>query len=115
MALLWTALVGVVNLTFTVIAIWTVDKIRPQAADDRWRHGHGSFTDGAGAFVLYPFDWWMGVGVRTGLYRLLASSVGPVTWVILTEIFPTKIRGRANGDRYRCLWMASWSSRKLSP
>ena len=36
-----------------------------------------------------------------------ALSVGPVTWVILSEIFPTKIRGRAMGIATICLWTAN--------
>jgi MFS family permease len=33
--------------------------------------------------------------------------VGPVTWVILSEIFPTKIRGRAMAIATVCLWIAN--------
>jgi SP family xylose:H+ symportor-like MFS transporter len=36
-----------------------------------------------------------------------ALSVGPVTWVILSEIFPTRIRGRAMGIATVCLWLAN--------
>jgi MFS family permease len=35
-------------------------------------------------------------------------SVGPVTWVILSEIFPTAVRGRALGLATFCLWMADY-------
>jgi len=35
-------------------------------------------------------------------------SVGPVTWVILSEIFPTTVRGRALGLATFCLWMADY-------
>lgn len=35
-------------------------------------------------------------------------SVGPVTWVILSEIFPTPVRGRALGLATFCLWMADY-------
>ena len=36
-----------------------------------------------------------------------ALSVGPVTWVILSEIFPTKIRGRAMAIATLFLWGAN--------
>jgi len=35
-------------------------------------------------------------------------SVGPVTWVILSEIFPTAVRGRAMGVATCFLWMADY-------
>jgi sugar porter (SP) family MFS transporter len=35
-------------------------------------------------------------------------SVGPVVWVILSEIFPTAVRGRALGLATCCLWIADY-------
>jgi MFS family permease len=35
-------------------------------------------------------------------------SVGPVTWVILSEIFPTAVRGRALGLATFFLWLADY-------
>jgi MFS family permease len=35
-------------------------------------------------------------------------SVGPVVWVILAEIYPTAIRGRALGLATCCLWIADY-------
>ena len=37
-----------------------------------------------------------------------ALSVGPVTWVILSEIFPTQIRGLAMAIATVCLWLADF-------
>jgi SP family xylose:H+ symportor-like MFS transporter len=42
-----------------------------------------------------------------GYIACFALSVGPVVWVILSEIFPTKIRGRAMGIATICLWTAN--------
>jgi MFS family permease len=43
-----------------------------------------------------------------GYIACFALSVGPVTWVILSEIFPTKIRGRALSIATLCLWSANF-------
>ncbi len=43
-----------------------------------------------------------------GYIACFAMSVGPVTWVILSEIFPTKIRGRAMAIATLCLWVANF-------
>ena len=42
-------------------------------------------------------------------------SVGPVTWVILSEIFPTAVRGRALGLATFCLWMADYAVTQTFP
>jgi MFS family permease len=43
-----------------------------------------------------------------GYIACFAFSVGPVTWVILSEIFPTKLRGRALGLATFFLWTANF-------
>ena len=43
-----------------------------------------------------------------GYIACFALSVGPVTWVILSEIFPTRIRGRAMAIATVCLWIANF-------
>ena len=43
-----------------------------------------------------------------GYIACFALSVGPVTWVILSEIFPTRIRGRAMAIATVCLWIANY-------
>ena len=43
-----------------------------------------------------------------GYIAFFSLSVGPVTWVILSEIFPTKIRGRAMAIATFCLWIANF-------
>ena len=42
-------------------------------------------------------------------------SVGPVTWVILSEIFPTAVRGRALGFATFFLWMADYAVTQTFP
>ena len=42
-----------------------------------------------------------------GYIACFALAVGPVTWVILSEIFPTRIRGRAMAIATFCLWVAN--------
>jgi SP family xylose:H+ symportor-like MFS transporter len=50
---------------------------------------------------------WVVVFILTYI-GCFALSVGPVTWVILSEIFPTRIRGRAMGIATVCLWLANF-------
>ena len=42
-------------------------------------------------------------------------SVGPVVWVILSEIYPTAVRGRALGLATFCLWIADYAVTQTFP
>jgi sugar porter (SP) family MFS transporter len=59
-------------------------------------------------------DRWMLVFII--LYVVcFGLSVGPVTWVILAEIFPTAVRGRALGLATFFLWMADYAVTQTFP
>ena len=106
-ALLQQVVVGAVNLLFTVIAIWTVDKLgrKPLMLVGSVGMGIALFAMGM-AGVLQATGLWMLWFVLIYIASF-ALSVGPVTWVILSEIFPTSIRGRAMGIATICLWTAN--------
>lgn len=106
-ALLQQVVVGAVNLMFTVIAIRSVDKVgrKPLMLV-------GSTGMGVALFAMGMAGYWQATGTWLIIFVLVyiasfALSVGPVTWVILSEIFPTKIRGRAMGIATVCLWVAN--------
>ncbi|MEN6427709.1 MAG: sugar porter family MFS transporter [Phycisphaerales bacterium] len=107
-ALLQTIVVGVVNLTFTVVAIWTVDRIGRKPLMIIGSAGMGISLAGIGlAAYLQSTGLWMLLFIL-GYIACFALSVGPVTWVILSEIFPTRIRGRAMAVATVCLWIANY-------
>jgi len=107
-ALLQTVMVGAVNLTFTVIAIWTVDKLgrKPLMMIGSAGMGISLLAMGLAAFFGRT-ELWLLLFIL-GYIACFALSVGPVTWVILSEIFPTRIRGRAMGIATVCLWLANY-------
>ena len=107
-ALLQTIVVGAVNLAFTVIAILTVDRIgrRPLMMV-------GAAGMGISLLAIGLASWGQMIGgwlliFVLGYIASFAISVGPVTWVILSEIFPTKLRGRALGIATFFLWSANY-------
>jgi MFS family permease len=107
-ALLQTVIVGAVNLTFTVIAIWTVDRLgrKPLMMIGSAGMGVSLLAMGLAAYVQKT-DLWI-LFFILGYIACFALSVGPVTWVILSEIFPTRIRGRAMAIATVCLWLANY-------
>lgn len=107
-ALLWQALVGGVNLLFTVVAIWTVDKLGRKPLMTFGAAGMGIALFALGfAFFFQSAGAWALVFV-VGFIACFAMSVGPVTWVILSEVFPNRIRGRAMSIATVCLWSANF-------
>ena len=108
MALLQTVVVGAVNLGFTVIAIWAVDKLGRKPLMVLGAAGMGVALCAMG-FAAYweKTEAWVLIFVLSYI-ACFALSVGPVTWVILSEIFPTLIRGRAMSIAALCLWAANF-------
>jgi MFS transporter, SP family, xylose:H+ symportor len=104
---LMTIMVGVVNLTFTVLAILTVDKFGRKPLMIIGALGM------AVSMVALGFAFYSG---NPGLIALIfmltytaafAMSWGPVTWVLLAEIFPNSIRG-AMSIAVAAQWIANW-------
>jgi SP family xylose:H+ symportor-like MFS transporter len=107
-ALLQTVVVGAVNLTFTIVAIWTVDRLGRRPLMMAGFAGMGAALLGLGLAAYFQrTDTWVLVFVL-GYIASFALSVGPVTWVILSEIFPTKIRARAMAIATVFLWSANY-------
>lgn len=92
-SLLQTIIVGAVNLTFTIVAILTVDNFgrKPLMII-------GALGMAVSMIVLGLLFYVQSVGIAALIFMLLytasfAVSWGPVTWVMLAEIFPNSIRG----------------------
>lgn len=107
-ALLQTVVVGAVNLLFTVVAVYTVDRLgrRPLMIIGSIGMFLALCGIGAAAYLQRTEGWVL--TFILGYMACFALSVGPVVWVILSEIFPTKIRGRAMGIATICLWSANY-------
>jgi SP family arabinose:H+ symporter-like MFS transporter len=103
-----TVTVGVVNFLFTFVAIWLVDKAgrRPLLI------GGTIVQVVALGFVGATFNRGgsntpLLIGVL-GFVAAFAVAMGPIPWIVNSEIFPTKLRGRAMSVAIFCLWFADW-------
>jgi MFS family permease len=102
--LLQTVFIGSVNVLFTLLAMSLVDKIGRKPL---MLLGAGGLT------ILYLFISYL-LGVKSifvswfllsaiGIYAL---TLAPVTWVLISEIFPNKVRGTATSIAVLSLWAA---------
>jgi MFS transporter, SP family, arabinose:H+ symporter len=103
-ALLWQVVLGSVNVMFTVLAILTVDKLGRKPLLLVGIVGIG-FTLLASGFLFIATAPPMAVlAIFAGFLACFAFSYGAVCWVIIAEIFPTAIRGRAMSISIFSLW-----------
>ncbi|MDQ2720903.1 MAG: D-xylose transporter XylE [Bacteroidota bacterium] len=106
-SLLQTIIVGIVNLLFTVLAIYTVDKFgrKPLMII-------GSIGMAVSMIALGFAFYFNQLGMAALIFMLLytaafAMSWGPVCWVLLAEIFPNSIRS-ALSIAVAAQWIANW-------
>jgi SP family xylose:H+ symportor-like MFS transporter len=101
-----TVSIGIVNLLFTLLAMWQVDKLgrRPLM-----------LIGSLGLSVLYiALAFSLQSHVAAGIISILvllaisvyATSIAPITWVLISEIFPNKIRSEASTVAVVSLWGA---------
>ena len=102
--LLQTVFIGIVNLTFTILAMLLVDKLGRKPL---------MLIGAAGLCILYIVVVQMLAAGSTAVSWFLLSSIGvyamslaPVTWVLISEIFPNKVRSAATSIAIISLWAA---------
>ena len=100
------AVIGIFNFAFTLIALWLIDKTgrRPLMLIGNT----GCFIGLVCLGLLFSFgmnEGWVLVFMMCLFVACFAFSLGPIKWVVMSEIFPTKIRGRAVAIATLALWM----------
>jgi SP family sugar porter-like MFS transporter len=99
---------GVVGVIMTFVAIGTVD---------RWGRRALMLSGAAGLTLIYLATGWAYYARATGLIPVVlvvaaiacyCYSLAPVTWVILSEIFPNRIRGAAMSVSVGALWLGNF-------
>ena len=105
-ALLNIVIIGAVNLAFTVLAVWSVDRVGRRVL---------MLLGFAGLAVIHVLIGACFHSGQGGLFMLVltlaaigcyALTLAPVTWVVLSEIFPNRIRGAAMSVSVFSLWTA---------
>jgi len=114
-ALLYQVMLGTANMLFTIVAIWKVD-----SWGRRPLYITGSLC-AAIALLLTGICFSLKINgaimvVCIMLFLLcFAFSLGPLKFVIATEIFPTRVRGTALSICIMAMWIADWFVNLLFP
>lgn len=102
-------LTGITNVIFTLVAIYSVDKLGRKKL---------MLIGAGGLAIIYAIlgtCYWMHV---TGFFMIIlvvaaiacyAMTLGPVTWVLIAEIFPNRVRAVAVATCTFALWVGSFT------
>ena len=97
---------GAVNLIFTFIAIGTVDKLGRRALMLIGSAGLAIIYSLLGAFYFVHSRGVHMLALVIAAIACYAMSLAPVTWVVISEIFPNRVRGSAMSIAVSALWVA---------
>jgi SP family arabinose:H+ symporter-like MFS transporter len=107
-AILAAAIIGVANVLVTIVSILLVDRLGRRflllmgtigMAVALALVGIAFHTKSASSVVFYEV---------IGYIVFFGISLGPVVWLLISEIYPTKIRGKAMSIATLCVWAANW-------
>ena len=107
-SMLQTIIMGLVNVVFTVVAILTVDK---------WGRKPllilGSIGMAIGMIAISTLAFLDIIGTTTLIFIIIYTasfmmSWGPICWVLISEIFPNKIRSQAVAIAVAAQWAANF-------
>lgn len=100
--------IGLANVIFTFIAIWKIDTWGRKPLLISGILGVIVSLSLCGAYFLMGLDnSIMLISFITLFIACFAFSYGPVTWIIISEIYPTKIRGTAMSIATLALWLTN--------
>ncbi|WP_314455988.1 sugar porter family MFS transporter [uncultured Microbacterium sp.] len=119
-SLLISVITSVTNVLVTLVAIFLVDRVGRKpillTGSVLMTVSLGAmalaftFARGSGEDVSLPAPWGTVALVAANLFVVgFGASWGPLVWVLLGEIFPSRIRGRALGVAAGAQWIANFA------
>lgn len=108
-------LVSLVNLSFTLFALWLVDRAGRKTL---------ILAGTAVQFVSFLLVGWFyhvhgsGLAVLIFVMSFVAGHAfgnGVACWVIISEIYPTKVRGRGMSIATTALWLVGYTGNQMFP
>ena len=108
-AVMQTAIIGGGNLIFTFVAISLIDRLGRKPLLIGGVTGMIiSLTSIAVAFYFKKYEGYLILFLILTYIASFSASLGPVTWVLVSEIFPNKLRSKAMSVSIVSLWLANF-------
>lgn len=112
-ALMQSILIGLTNLTFTMIAMIIIDRVGRRKLLLAGSVGMiVSLALVARGYYMNSFSGYFMLICLMGFIASFATSLGAVIWVLISEVFPTSVRGKGQvlGSMTHWIWSAvlSW-------
>ena len=99
---------GGINLIFTLVAMRLVDRVGRRTLMLFGSIGLALIYLILGSLYYFAFSGWPVLLIVVIAIAIYAMSLAPVTWVVLSEIFPNRVRGVAMSLATLSLWVASF-------
>jgi SP family arabinose:H+ symporter-like MFS transporter len=115
-ALLQTVLIGSINTLFTFVALWLIDRAGRKTLL-QWGVA-GMIVCLLAVGLCFHFNFTSGpwlVLFILAYIAFFASSLGPIPWVLISEIFPTRTRGIAMSFCTVVLWIGVLAITQFTP
>lgn len=96
---------GIANVIFTIVALYTVEKWGRRTLMLIGASGLGIIYLVLGTCYAFNVTGVFMVALVVAAISCYAMTLGPVTWVLLSEIFPNRIRGIAMATCTFALWV----------
>jgi len=100
-------IVGCTNLVMTILALWLIERLGRRPLMMLASGGMAAALLALG--LLFRLQPPPGLAILLVILVYVASfsvGLGPGVWVVISELFPTRIRGRAMSIATLCLWLA---------
>ena len=100
---------GVTNVIFTFVGMYAVDRLGRRALLITGAGALACLYAALGACYRFELSGWAVLTLVVLAIAAYAMTLAPVTWVVIAEIFPTRIRGMAMAVATFSLWTACFA------
>lgn len=99
---------GVVNVVFTFVGMYTVDKLGRRSLMLMGTIGLSIIYAALGAGYYFRLEGMIMLVLVVLAIACYAMTLAPVTWIVISEIFPTHLRAKGMAVSTFALWSASF-------